>query len=149
MSDGFRIRPAGNSDRDALLRLYQSAFPEKLITIKTWERITGEPATVWLAEVNASPSAFLYYWTVADEFQIIDIGTAPEFRRRGLAKTLLKKLIEKANVERKRIVLEARVGNAAAIALYESLGFNRTALRERYYGNGDDAALYELRPAAE
>lgn len=149
MNDGVRIRPIGEMDRDAFLRLYQSAFPEKLITLKTWERILAEPATVWITEENGQPSAFLYYWTVADEFQIIDVGSAPELRRHGLAKTLLKKLIGKAGSERKRITLEARVGNTAAIALYESLGFKKTALRERYYGNGDDAALYELDPTPE
>lgn len=141
-----RIRVLKDSDRDAFLKLYQGAFPEKDITLKTWARIATEPATVWLLEDGGAPVAFLYFWAVADEFQIIDIGTAPDRRRESFAKTLLNGLIAHADAEKKRVVLEVRVGNSPAIALYEACGFERSGVRERYYGNGDDALMYSYAP---
>jgi [ribosomal protein S18]-alanine N-acetyltransferase len=37
-----------------------------------------------------------------------------------------------------KILLEVRASNAAAIALYEALGFERFNVRKRYYDDGED-----------
>jgi [ribosomal protein S18]-alanine N-acetyltransferase len=38
-------------------------------------------------------------------------------------------------------VLDVRADNSAAVALYEKLGFERTAVRRRYYATGGDALV--------
>ncbi len=42
------------------------------------------------------------------------------------------------------VLLEVRASNAAALRLYESLGFQRVGLRRRYYADGEDAVLMTL-----
>ena len=42
------------------------------------------------------------------------------------------------------ILLEVRVSNAPAIALYESLGFVRDGIRKNYYPGGEDACNMSL-----
>lgn len=42
------------------------------------------------------------------------------------------------------VLLEVRASNAAALHLYDSLGFERVGLRRRYYADGEDAVLMTL-----
>ena len=73
---------------------------------------------------------------------ITTIGVAPECRRRGLARLMMRE------VERSfaawgvtTVRLEVRVGNEAAQHLYEQLGYLIVQRMERYYSNGDDGYL--------
>ena len=140
------IRPWQSSDEDAFLALYQTIFPAKNITREIVRHIGDEPATVFVAVENDHLIAFLYYWTILDEFQIIDIGVLPHKCRQGLGAELLWLLIDRATKEFKTIQLEVRASNAAAIALYERAGFARTAFRRHYYADGEDAYLYGYFP---
>ena len=44
-----------------------------------------------------------------------------------------------------RALLEVRPSNVSAVTLYRSLGFAVLARRERYYDDGEDAFVMELR----
>ena len=56
---------------------------------------------------------------------IIDLFTAPEHRRGGLASALLGAAATAVTAHAESIALRVEEQNAAAIALYESLGFRR------------------------
>ena len=83
-----------------------------------------------------------------DEATLFNIAVAPEFQRKGLGRELLDALI--VGLEEKGIVtlwLEVRDSNRAAIALYESLGFNEVSIRRNYYPTADgreDARIMAL-----
>jgi ribosomal-protein-alanine N-acetyltransferase len=71
---------------------------------------------------------------VLDEASVMNVAVASEWRRRGLARLLLRTALRRAaRAGARRAFLEVREGNLAAIALYESLGFTRVGLRRRYY----------------
>lgn len=62
------------------------------------------------------------------------------YRGRGIAKTLVKNVIEKMQQEGcDEIMLETEVSNEAALNLYEGLGFIRMKRMFRYYLNEGDA----------
>lgn len=67
---------------------------------------------------------------------------------RGIAKRFLQKLLCQAKLHAQQMYLEVREGNAAAIALYESVGFNQVGVRPNYYpagkGLSEDAYIYAL-----
>ena len=86
-------------------------------------------------------AAFAIGRVAADEAELLQIGTLPEFRGRGLAKSLLEQLHRKMR-ERGAAVcyLEVRSRNAAAIALYEGAGYERISVRHGYYPD-DDAVV--------
>lgn len=99
-------------------------------------------ARFWTASEGADgePIAYALVWLVGDELEIIDVATAIAHRRRGAARALLATLLDAyRDAAREAAFLEARAGNDAAIALYSSLGFERTRVRRGYYANGDDA----------
>ena len=73
------------------------------------------------------------------------LAVEPSARRRGLGRTLLRHAMALGRSQgATRGLLEVRASNAAALALYEQEGFQRTAVRERYYANPvEDAVLME------
>lgn len=78
----------------------------------------------------------------ADEAELFQIATLPEFRRQGIAGRLLDCL--HAGMRERGAAccfLEVRSRNAGAIALYEKSGYERIALRKNYYPD-DDAVIY-------
>ena len=68
------------------------------------------------------------------EAQLLNLSVVPDARREGLGRVLLAQFIDDARrLGAEQMFLEVRVGNAAAIALYESAGFARIARRMAYY----------------
>lgn len=85
----------------------------------------------------------------ADEAEILSIGVAPEWQRRGIGRHMAEGLVRAARrAEVRRVFLEVAVDNAAAVALYESLGFKVVGARKAYYqragGENVDAVIFAL-----
>ena len=98
-------------------------------------RISAERGTV--AASFGEDDSLLGYgcsFSVEDEAEITNLAVAAGERRRGIGGGLLDRLI--GNAERsgvKRIYLEVRESNDAAIALYSSRGFYKIGCRRGYY----------------
>ena len=71
---------------------------------------------------------------IAGEGNITNVVVAPEARRRGVATGLLTYLMAEGDrAGLTAYTLEVRVSNAAAIALYEKLGFVSEGIRPKFY----------------
>jgi ribosomal-protein-alanine N-acetyltransferase len=99
---------------------------------------------------SSPPRAFLSVWQVADEVHVLNLVTHPEHRRRGLARALMNELVAHARAHGiRRLLLEVRRSNHAAIALYRSLSFVAVGVRVRYYRDDEDAVEMALALAPE
>ena len=100
-------------------------------------------ALPWVIRTQSGLVAgFLLAWSVADELHLLELASHPARRRQGFARALLLALIEHARERRKRLLLlEVRRSNQAAIALYESCGFQTTGVRRGYYSDTSEDAL--------
>jgi ribosomal-protein-alanine N-acetyltransferase len=79
-----------------------------------------------------------------DSGLIISVAVKKEWRRRGIGKRLIEKLLENFKKEGMKIVfLHVREENREAINFYQALGFRIIELVENYYSNGEDAYLME------
>jgi len=79
---------------------------------------------------------------VLDEGQITNIATLPDFRRRGLARRVLCKMLDEAKSRGLSFVtLEVRESNTAAIELYSGLGFCALGSRPNFYRRPIEAAI--------
>ena len=79
---------------------------------------------------------------VADEGYITNVAVFPEYRRRGVAAQLLSVFENFARGNRLAfLTLEVRPSNTAAIALYESFGFQQAGRRKNYYDLPKEDAL--------
>ncbi len=74
---------------------------------------------------------------IGDEAEVHTIGVRPDAQGHGLGRKLLRQLMSVA--DDRRLLLEVRTDNAAAIALYASEGFTTLGVRRRYYHSGADA----------
>ncbi|PID54768.1 MAG: ribosomal-protein-alanine N-acetyltransferase [Gammaproteobacteria bacterium] len=98
--------------------------------------------------VQGEPIGFLVYQTVLDEAEVLNVVVAKSARGRGNGRRLLNDLcvrLRKQGV--KRLFLEVRIGNVAAISLYRAVGFTRIGLRKNYYRSGsgrEDALMLAL-----
>ena len=95
---------------------------------------------------------FILGQQAADEAEILSIGVAPEFQRRGLGYRLLADWMSLAAREGVvRVFLEVAADNVAAKALYGSLGFEQVGLRRNYYdrvgGDRCDALILAKKPS--
>ena len=91
---------------------------------------------------NGVPCAYGLFRLMAGEGEVLRIGTAPAYRRRGFAHALLSRFLENAH---EKVFLEVRAGNVPARTLYEALGFREISVRPRYYRNPtEDAVIYEI-----
>ena len=79
---------------------------------------------------------------VLDEGYIGNVAVRPDFRRRGIADSLLRGLDAAAEEKKLRfLTLEVREGNYPAIALYEKHGYTHIGIRRDYYYNPKENAL--------
>lgn len=68
------------------------------------------------------------------EATIDNVVVAPEYRNRGIAQIMLKKLMEQGTASGiEAYTLEVRVSNLTAIHIYEKLGFLSQGIRPRFY----------------
>ena len=95
------------------------------------------------ARAPALPAEGFALWRrLGEEGEILSFAVAPEARREGLARALLSEVMVSASAEGvAAMFLEVDAGNAPAIALYKSAGFQQVGRRRRYYRNGADALV--------
>lgn len=80
------------------------------------------------------------------EGEIVNVAVDPCFRRRGAAQALLDYLIRESTRRGvTRWILEVRVSNKGAIALYERMGFESLGIRRGFYESPREDALIMAR----
>ncbi|OZG62608.1 ribosomal- protein-alanine acetyl transferase [Bifidobacterium hapali] len=89
---------------------------------------------------------FAGYWYDGDDAEIMDIGVSAAYQRHGIAAAMMTWMIERARTQgARRMLLEVRVDNTPALALYKRFGFTTIGLRKRYYQpEGIDAHVMAL-----
>lgn len=75
---------------------------------------------------------YLAFEQIADEGSVTEVAVLPEYRRQGIAKSLICSALDSAT-GLGEVFLEVRESNSPAVKLYEGLGFERIALRRDYY----------------
>ena len=98
---------------------------------------------LWLvAEDEGKVAGYIGSQTCTDESDVMNVAVHPDFRRRGIAETLVNALVNELKaIESRCLTLEVRASNVPAISLYEKLGFSEIGRRKNYYRNPREDAL--------
>ncbi len=144
MEEQKMIRPMTPADLPAVLAVERASFSNPW-SFSQFERELENPiSNVDLLLVSGELAGYLVTWFVAGELHVLNVTTAPLFRRRGLARRLLENALERGRSRgMEKAFLEVRAGNDAAIALYGRLGFRPVGRRAGYYPDGEDALTME------
>ncbi|MDR3307884.1 MAG: tRNA (adenosine(37)-N6)-threonylcarbamoyltransferase complex transferase subunit TsaD [Coriobacteriales bacterium] len=137
-------RPLAASDLDAATALEGAAFPTS-----PWTRgmFASELAassqtrtrTWWAAFSHSQLAGYAGGQVIDGDLQILNLATAPAYRRHGVARTLITHLATDAlALGATTASLEVRPSNTAAQSLYHSLGFTPHGLRKNYYPPAKD-----------
>ena len=76
--------------------------------------------------------------TAPDEIELLNVAVDPPCRRRGVARSLIRHLLDNY---RGSVWLEVRQSNTAARQLYHAFGFQVNSVRENYYNAPLEAAI--------
>ncbi|HPD18527.1 MAG: ribosomal protein S18-alanine N-acetyltransferase [Candidatus Goldbacteria bacterium] len=140
-------RNAKRDDIDKILEIEKISYP------LPWGRIAFEceisklltGAGIFLVAVDDENDKICGYVCaniIIDYVHILNLATAPEYRRKGIATEFIRK-IEADALKRQiyGITLEVRETNEGAINLYKKSGFVIKGRREKYYEYKDDALI--------
>lgn len=110
------------------------------------QELANDFSELELLLVDDHPVGFVVYWLVADEVHLLNVVVDAAARGRGHGERLVRRVISVAEeMGAEQVCLEVRVGNGAAIRLYERIGFRVMGRRPKYYAdNGEDALLMGL-----
>ena len=153
MIPGVLVRQAHALDVGALVALEAACFTHPWTEAQIAEEVAGFPPNGVLvlegprrSDGTGGICAYCAFRLVLDEMHVLNVAVAPGHRRRGLARRLLGVALRRAaRAGARRALLELRVGNSGALALYESLGFRRLSLRREYYREPVEDALVVVR----
>ena len=121
----FRVRAGVSSDLPSIGRV-QSLAPETMQWSPDGEFYVAESLVPQVEIVGFA----VWREVTTGEWELLNIGVAPTFRRRGVASKLINRLMESGP---ESIFLEVRESNHAAQALYETHGFRPAGVRRNYY----------------
>lgn len=123
-------------------RLEEETFSMPWSADSFLEMISKEDARYYVAEEDGRLLGGCGVLMIAGEGNITNVAIAPEARNRGIGTALLRHLM--AEGDRKGLTaytLEVRVSNAAAIHVYEKLGFVSAGVRPGFYEKPVEDAL--------
>ena len=136
----MKLRLASAEDAPILAEVHARAFDASWAAPDIARLMDIMGGFAFLAE-EEGVVGFLLARAIGGEAEILTLAVAPWARRQGVGAALVAAAAEAAQArEAEALFLEVAADNAAALALYEQLGFERAGLRKAYYGRGDRPA---------
>lgn len=153
----LRVRRVAPADLPRLVEIERAGFAHPWSEQQLRDELSNAWSVVLVAGLDGPGggelvAGHLVLWVVHDELHVLNVATAPEHRRRGVGRALMREAHALGRARACRLAtLEVRRSNAAAIALYLALGYRQVGVRPRYYVEENEDALLmtlELVPAA-
>ena len=141
------LRPATTDDVPAIWAIEEAAFAhpaERFLPRKLRYLIESPRATVLVAELNGQvagwAAGFAWMRSPRPWGRVFALAVDPKVQGQKLGERLLRRLMDELRAAgARRLVLEVRPDNAAAIRLYERVGFTPCVLLPNFYAPGLDA----------
>jgi ribosomal-protein-alanine N-acetyltransferase len=142
---------AGSENAGELAELHRGVFDKPWDTSAFHGLLSHPGSTAFMARLGspAEVVGFIVGQLAADEAEILSLGVRADRQRHGIGRKLVEALaraVKKA--EARRLFLEVGTGNAAALGLYKSLGFQEVGRRKGYYqhpgGTAEDGLTLAL-----
>jgi len=138
-------RDANSMDIPVLVSLDKELFPYSPWSSGQYREEISAPTRRFIVALDEALNVIGYAGVFAPggaEADILTVGVIAQHRGQGIARELMagitKWAIDQGSIA---MMLEVKTDNAAAIALYESLGYSKLNIRKDYFGTGLDALV--------
>ncbi|MHA1265643.1 MAG: GNAT family N-acetyltransferase [Candidatus Helarchaeota archaeon] len=158
MDKNFKIREFREEYLDEVIQINRICLPENYPSFffmsiyykfpKSFKVALNSEAKVCgycMWRIEKGLSNFALRWT--RKAHLVSIAVLEEYRRKGIGEALLLKGMQsmKEDYNASEFILEVRVSNTPAIALYEKHGYTKIKTLKEYYRDGENAFLMALR----
>lgn len=139
----IEMRDATTLDIPSLLSIENALFQDEAWSREVFESefaLLGTTRTYRVMEENKEIVAYFGLAIVDDTADITTIAVKADFQGRGIGTKLMKEILGiAASKNLRKIMLEVKPENLAAISLYQKFNFEVIGLRRNYYGPSKDA----------
>lgn len=136
------VRPMELSDVEAVAALEQEAFAVPWSPSILRAGVRSDLDRFYVLELGGEVCGYGAMRILLDEGELLRIAVAAAFRRKGLARLLMDRMLGDAKEGGvTAFTLEVRESNHGARRLYESYGFLSEAIRKDYYSNPKEDAV--------
>ena len=155
----YKIREFKEADLDNVIHINRMCLPENYPSFFFMSIFYKFPKSFKVAVVNSENttcgycmwrvekglSNFALRWT--KKAHLVSIAVLEPFRKLGIGESLLLKGMQsmKEEYNAPEFILEVRLSNTAAIAMYEKHGYKKIKSLNAYYRDGEDAFMMALR----
>ncbi|MBI5436633.1 MAG: ribosomal protein S18-alanine N-acetyltransferase [Nitrosomonadales bacterium] len=142
----MRLREMNLADIDAVMRIEQHVHAHPWTRGNFTDALKSD-SVCRVYEAEGTMLGYVILMPAVDEAQLLNISIAAAHQRKGLGRKLMGEIMEIARgMNMRRILLEVRPSNVAALGLYRDAGFSQIGLRRGYYpadNEREDAIVME------
>jgi [ribosomal protein S18]-alanine N-acetyltransferase len=142
---------AASENATELAGLHRGLFDKPWDAAAFQDLLSHPGSTAFLARLGSPVEmvGFIVGQLAADQAEILTLGVRADRQRHGIGRRLVEAMARAVKrAEARRLFLEVGTGNAAALGLYKSLGFQEVGRRNAYYqkpvGPAEDALTLAL-----
>lgn len=138
----LRYEPLAKHHIPTILEIEREANPAPWSDKSFLNELTNPQSVFLVAIGDGKIVGYGGYWRCIDEAHVTTVAIKTDLRRQGLGRKLMVELLLRAKDEGMTCsTLEVRAGNAAALAMYERLGYVTAARRKGYYPDNKEDAM--------
>ena len=127
------FRAMRTQDLEAVSRIELTAYPHPW-TFGIFRDCLAAGYECWVLERSGELIGYGVLSVAGGEAHVLNVCVAPSEQGHGLGRRVISRLLDLARWHRaERVFLEVRPSNVAAVALYDSIGFNEIGRRPNYY----------------
>lgn len=145
----IKIREMQLDDLEQVMIIEEANFSVPWTETGFFTFLLREDTLFLVAEEEEKILGYCGVVTVQDEGDITNVAVEKNSQNQGIGKKLLEEMFhrtQKAGVC--RLFLEVRAGNAAALHLYEKMGFVQMGIRKNYYEQPVEDGVVMMREKA-
>jgi ribosomal-protein-alanine N-acetyltransferase len=142
----LKIRKMRVEDLEKVLEIERKSFSNPWSRNAFLYEIESDVSYPWVVELDNEIVGYSIHWLIFDEAHLSNIAVDPAYRRRGIGKFILEKVVESAKKKgAKFLTLEVRISNSKAISLYTKMNFRVVGIRKNYYTNPVEDAFIMMK----
>jgi ribosomal-protein-alanine N-acetyltransferase len=132
--DQYTIQRMALEDVEEVARLEKLCFSDPWTKRCFQDELEHQFSIPLVVKTGQKIVGYACLWHVNDQMEIANFAVSPEFRKKGIGRMLMQKVLSEAIKKGcASLILSVRESNLPALNLYKEFGFVEVGRRKRYY----------------